>query len=79
MVQNGVGRCGKQGSSPFEVEEKTISEDDIIYPKVRQNKRLVYIFSTFNQFVNTTTTTTTKPSIPNKLGLARNETQYAII
>jgi hypothetical protein len=78
MVQNGVGRCGNQGSSPFEVEEKTISEDDIIYPKVRQNKRLVYIFSTFIQFVNTTTTTT-KPSIPNKLGLARNETQSAII
>lgn len=48
MVQNGVGRCGKQSSSPFEVEEKTISEDDISYPKVRQIEKSIYIFCTFN-------------------------------
>ncbi|KAL6909667.1 hypothetical protein ACP4OV_001326 [Aristida adscensionis] len=33
MVQNGAGRCGKAISVPFEVEEKTICEDDITYPK----------------------------------------------
>ncbi|KAJ4789445.1 Sec14p-like phosphatidylinositol transfer family protein [Rhynchospora pubera] len=37
MVQNGVGRCGKPSSSPFEVEEKTISEDDIFYPKKQES------------------------------------------
>uniref|UniRef100_A0A0A8YA89 CRAL-TRIO domain-containing protein n=1 Tax=Arundo donax TaxID=35708 RepID=A0A0A8YA89_ARUDO len=33
MVQNGVGRCGKLSANLFEVEEKMICEDDIIYPK----------------------------------------------
>ncbi|XP_078149255.1 phosphatidylinositol/phosphatidylcholine transfer protein SFH3-like isoform X2 [Carex rostrata] len=33
MVQDGVGRCGKPNSNPFEAEEKTICEDDAIYLK----------------------------------------------
>ncbi|XP_072990143.1 phosphatidylinositol/phosphatidylcholine transfer protein SFH12-like isoform X2 [Typha latifolia] len=33
MVQNGVGRCGKPNMTPFEADEKTISEDEIFYAK----------------------------------------------
>ncbi|XP_072985985.1 phosphatidylinositol/phosphatidylcholine transfer protein SFH3-like [Typha latifolia] len=39
MVQNGVGRCGKPNMTPFGAEEKTISEDEIFYPKKQESFR----------------------------------------
>nr|CAD1838322.1 unnamed protein product [Ananas comosus var. bracteatus] len=39
MVQNGVGCCGKTNPNPFGAEEKTISEDDIFYPKKQDSFR----------------------------------------
>ncbi|KAJ8504286.1 hypothetical protein OPV22_005172 [Ensete ventricosum] len=44
MVQNGAGSCGRQQPT-IDAEEKTISEDDIVYPKRQESSCRVRVFA----------------------------------
>ncbi|XP_020100074.1 phosphatidylinositol/phosphatidylcholine transfer protein SFH12-like [Ananas comosus] len=46
MVQSGYGRCGKPNSNSFSADEKTISEDEIFYPKMQESFSGEMIFPT---------------------------------
>lgn len=45
MVQNGIGCCGNQQIAIAAAEEKMISEDEVVYPKVFSYISLVIISS----------------------------------
>lgn len=46
MIQHGAGCCGKQATDLY-AEEKTISEDDIVYPKVMESVQCSSIHGLF--------------------------------